>query len=171
MPRIPSEVRARRPVQPRRALPVRPRRPVQGSQQPARRPEAGAQRLAFTTRAALLGLAVCVVVLTLAYPARQYLSQRAKIASLQSQQADDARAVQQLRAIIANGSDATAIRDEARRRLQLMMPGDQVFYLPQPPAGSAVVTHSGGVQTPLVADGHQLPWYDEVWKSTVAAGH
>ncbi len=170
MPRVRSELRTRRPAPPRRALPVKARRHPAGSPVAAPRGPAGA-RLAFTTRAALLGLAVCAVVLTLAYPARQYLSQRAKIANAARQVQDDKRDVVSLGAVIAQGNDPVAIRKQARERLQLKMPGDQVFYLPAPPAPSTVARHSGAVQTPVVPGRDKLPWYDEVWKSTVASSH
>ncbi|HEY5336015.1 MAG TPA: hypothetical protein VIJ71_08340, partial [Mycobacteriales bacterium] len=39
-------------------------------------PTASTHLLAFTSRAAVLGLAVCVMVLTLAYPLKEYLGQR-----------------------------------------------------------------------------------------------
>ena len=170
MPRVRSEVRARRPAVPRRALPVQPQRHVARAAGPPSSWSLAGARLAFTTRAALLGLAVCAVVLTLAYPARQYLAQRAKIAALAHQERTDERAVQALWQTIAQGQAPSHIISEARQRLQLKMPGDQVFYLPAAPAGTPVTRHDG-VQTPVVAGHDHLPWYDEAWKSTVAASH
>jgi len=111
------------------------------------------------------------VVLTLAYPARQYLSQRAKIAAATRQVQDDKRDVVSLAEVIAQGNDPGEIRKQARERLQLKMPGDQVFYVPAPPTPSTVARHGGAVQTPVVPGRDQLPWYDAVWKSTVASSH
>ncbi len=92
-------------------------------------PDTGARpgRSRLTGRAALLALVLCSLVVALAYPIRQYVSQRAEIADLQREQAarrrqrvedlrdhkarwqDDAYAEQQARA-------AAALRDAGARR-------------------------------------------------------
>ena len=93
-----------------------------------------ARRSRLTGRAALLALVLCSLVVALAYPMRQYVSQRAEIAEQQRQRAarpgsgssscgtrrrrwqDDAYAEQQARR-------AAALRDAGRDRLHRDRPG------------------------------------------------
>ncbi len=64
-----------------------------------------ARRSRLTGRAALLALVVCSMVVALAYPMRQYVSQRAEIADLQRQKEEAAERVEQLRDTKARWQD------------------------------------------------------------------
>src|SRR5690242_11006167 len=56
-----------------------------------------ARRSRLTGRAALLALVLCSLIVALAYPMRQYVSQRAQVADLERQQERARARVEQLR--------------------------------------------------------------------------
>jgi len=135
----------------------------------ARRAAAGAgsgwRSSALTGRAAVLGLVVCALVLSLVYPAKQYLSQRGVIAELTRQQAAAERRVALLEAQARQLRDPAYLRAQARKRLQFVMPGDTVYI---------VVNGDGQPSTraagpPVPAAGSAQPWYAELWRTVEAA--
>jgi cell division protein FtsB len=144
-------------------VPVARRRVVRGAA--GRRVAAGARGSGLTGRAAVLGLVVCALVLSLTYPAKQYLGQRGAIARLEQQKAAADQRVAVLSGQAAQLNDPAYIRAEARRRLQYVMPGDLTYV---------VVNSDGGAQTPAPAAkaqpaGADQPWYSRLWGTVQAA--
>jgi cell division protein FtsB len=126
--------------------------------------------LTLTTRAALLGLALCAVVLTLAYPAREYLAQHRQINQLAQQVARDKANVTALKAAGLRDADPTYIENQARQRLHLQRPGDLVFQLPPAAPTKAGKQTAGAVRTPVLPGRGTQPWYSQLYRSTVESG-
>jgi len=125
------------------------------------------RRSGLTGRAAVLGLVVCTLVLSLAYPARQYVGQRGAIAHLAQQKA----AAEQRVAVLADQAkrlgDPAYVRAEARRRLQYVMPGDTVYVVITPDGAPATAPKPAGV--PAAAPDGGQPWYAQLWGTVQAA--
>lgn len=94
-----------------------------------------ARRSRLTGRAALLALVLCSLVVALAYPIRQYVSQRAEIGDLQRQQEQARQRVEQLRDLKARWQDDAYAEQQIRQRLHYVMPGETGFVVVDP--GSA----------------------------------
>jgi cell division protein FtsB len=126
-----------------------------------------AARSGITGRAAVLGLVVCTLVLSLAYPAKQYVSQRGAIARLAQQRS----AAEQRVAVLAGQAqrlrDPAYVRGEARRRLQYVMPGDTVYVVIAPGGGRAAAPVPVGA--PTAAPKADRPWYARLWDTVQAA--
>ena len=104
--------------------------------------------LTFTTRAALLALVLCAVVLTLAYPAREYLAQHRQISDLTTQVANDKATLAGLKAAGTRATDPAYVKEQARERLHMIMPGDVVYQLPPPLPVKVGKQVAGSVHTP-----------------------
>ncbi|MDQ1689677.1 MAG: hypothetical protein QOK42_2652 [Frankiaceae bacterium] len=122
----------------------------------------------MTTRAAVLALVLCAVVVALAYPARQYIAQRAEIASLRAQEKAQQAAVAELRRQAARWDDPAYIKAQARERLHFVEPGETAYVVLTPPApkpvltvpqpsGQSIVTVSGGT------------WFGRLWGTVEVA--
>ncbi|WP_326722631.1 MULTISPECIES: septum formation initiator family protein [unclassified Streptomyces] len=113
-----------------------------------------ARRSRLTGRAALLALVLCSLVVALAYPIRQYVSQRAEIADLQ-QQREQARArVEQLRDLKARWQDDAYAEQQIRDRLHYVMPGETGYIVIDPDAAKQSRAGQGAADR---------PWYANVW--------
>lgn len=109
-------------------------------------------------RAAVLAVVLCVLVLSVAVPLRNYVGQRAELAAVYEQQhilADKIGELERRRGLLA---DPEHVETQARERLRYVRPGEAP-YLVQLPPGGTVATVVGGVRAPT-----QL-WYDQLWKS------
>ena len=135
------------------------RRPDMGSPSVPRRRAGG-----LTTRAALLGLVAIVIVLTLAYPFREFLSQRAEITALEVQEKQAAARVADLTAERDSLLTPTTVERLARERLHMVRPGETAYVVIGGPADDA--TAPG---TPTAAE-PQHAWYTQLWQGAVAAG-
>ncbi|MFF4491404.1 septum formation initiator family protein [Streptomyces sp. NPDC001544] len=113
-----------------------------------------ARRSRLTSRAALLALVVCTMVVALAYPMRQYVSQRAQIADLQRQKQQAEQRVEELRDLKARWQDDAYAEQQIRRRLHYVMPGETGFVVIDPDAAKQA-------RADLVAA--DRPWYANVW--------
>jgi cell division protein FtsB len=129
-----------------------------------------ARGLTFTTRAALLALVLCAVVLTLAYPAREYLAQHRQISQLATQVANDKASLTAMKTSRARATNPAYVEQQARQRLHMRMPGDQVFKLPPPPPVKIVMRTVGSVRTPELPGRSKQPWYSQLYRSTVESG-
>ncbi|MEE1929424.1 septum formation initiator family protein [Streptomyces sp. TRM 70351] len=81
----------------------------------------------LTGRAALLALVVCSLVVALAYPTRQYVSQRAEIAEQRRQAAEYRQRVAELRELKARLQDAAYVEQLAREHLHYVRPGERGY--------------------------------------------
>jgi len=113
------------------------------------------RRNRLTGRAALLALVMCSLVVALAYPIRQYISQRSDIAEQRRKAQDAATALERLRDEKARWQDPAYVRQQARRHLHYVMPGE---------TGYTVQDGSGVHAAPKGAAAAQRPWYDKLWE-------
>jgi cell division protein FtsB len=118
----------------------------------------------LTTRAAILAAVICALVLSLAYPLKQYLAQRSSIIQLRQDNAARAAEVARLKERQRELTDPAYIKAQARQRLQYVMPGETPF----------VVVHQGDPPDhPARPDGERVdrssPWYDQLWQSVQKA--
>jgi cell division protein FtsB len=134
----------------------------------AARRRSGDRQLTFTTRAAVLALAFCAVLLTLAYPVREYFAQRSQISEAQAetsalQQQADALTKQHAQAV-----DPTQVENDARTRLHYTFPGQKNYQVVGPPPAPAkpAVTEQGHAKVPTDPN---ASWYQRLWDSDVAA--
>ncbi|MEU3191174.1 septum formation initiator family protein [Streptomyces sp. NPDC006992] len=108
----------------------------------------------LTGRAALLALVVCSLVVALAYPTRQYITQRSQIAD-QRRQAEQARAeVKRLREQRARWRDPAYVERQAREHLHFVRPGETGYTMPD---GTAEV------RRPREHEAEDRPWYQNLW--------
>ncbi|MEU8648394.1 septum formation initiator family protein [Streptomyces sp. NPDC048737] len=124
-----------------------------------------ARRSRLTGRAALLALVLCTLVLALAYPMRQYVSQRAEIADLHREKEQARERVEQLRDLKARWQDDAYAEQQIRLRLHYVMPGETGYIVIDPDAAEQSRADQGAADR---------PWYSNVWdavdKSDAAAG-
>lgn len=139
----------RRPSRPGATRPVadRPQSKTASSPAPRRRggreiaPQAGQRRRAaalvlspLARQIVALGLALCAVALSLAYPLRGYLQQQTAEQQATAEQHDLEAQIADLEAQVAALKDPAYIRSEAKRRLQYVTPGDTVYVVKVPGA-------------------------------------
>ncbi|MFE0460093.1 septum formation initiator family protein [Kitasatospora sp. NPDC058965] len=121
----------------------------------------------FTSRATVLVLVLCSLVAILAYPTRQFISQRAEITS-QRAKADQARQeVERLRTDKARWQDPEFVKAQARSRLHYALPGETPFVAVDPAPAAGRTRPQGGSSAQSVKAA--LPWYATVWDSVDAA--
>ncbi|MCH5673853.1 FtsB family cell division protein [Streptomyces gilvus] len=113
-----------------------------------------ARRSRLTGRAALLALVVCTLVVALAYPMRQYVSQRAQISDLERQQQQERQRVEQLRDLKARWQDDAYAEQQIRQRLHYVMPGETGYVVIDPDAAKQSRADLGAADR---------PWYANVW--------
>ncbi|MCX5090752.1 septum formation initiator family protein [Streptomyces sp. NBC_00365] len=113
-----------------------------------------ARRSRLTGRAALLALVLCSLIVALAYPIRQYVSQRAEIADLERQQEQARARVEQLRDLKARWQDDAYAKQQIRERLHYVLPGETGYVVIDPDAAKQSRTNLGAAAR---------PWYANVW--------
>ncbi|MFH9982899.1 septum formation initiator family protein [Streptomyces sp. NPDC017179] len=113
-----------------------------------------ARRSRLTGRAALLALVLCSMVVALAYPMRQYVSQRADIADLQRQRRQAQQRVEQLRDLKARWQDDAYAEQQIRRRLHYVKPGETGYSVVEPGPAERSRAERGTARR---------PWYANVW--------
>lgn len=133
---------------------------IEETDDPPRRAPGG-----LTGRAAVLGLVVCALVLSLAYPAKEYLAQRGEIGRLQAEQKAAQARVTALEERRRQLNDPAYIRAQARERLHYVLPGETA-YIVVPPAGSA---GSGGAAPDVPAVSEDGSWYGRLWDTVQTA--
>ncbi|ARH91570.1 MULTISPECIES: FtsB family cell division protein [Streptomyces] len=119
-----------------------------------------ARRNRLTGRAALLALVMCSLVVALAYPIRQYVSQRSDIADQRRKAQDAGAALERLREQKARWQDPEYVRQQARRHLHYVRPGE---------TGYLVRDGSGTSTAPKGSQAAQRPWYENLWSAVDAA--
>ncbi|HWH29929.1 MAG TPA: septum formation initiator family protein, partial [Mycobacteriales bacterium] len=86
----------------------------------------------LTTRAALLLLVLCTLVVSAALPLRTFLEQRGRIADLEQEQAAARERVAALEHAKQQLQDPAFLAAEARRRLHMARPGEVSYVLVTP---------------------------------------
>jgi cell division protein FtsB len=112
-----------------------------------------ARRSRLTGRAAFLALVVCSLVVALAYPMRQYASQRADIADQKRRMGEARQQVERLRDEKARLQDDMYIRRLAREHLHFVLPGETGYTVIDPEAAEQRRTDEGAADR---------PWYSNV---------
>src|SRR3954465_12936732 len=134
LPRQNTRAQSRRPSAGARA--VRARRPVAQRRTPGstapHRPDR--RRHGFTTRAVVLAVALCAVLLTLAVPLQQYVAQRGQLAGLSAEERAAKERVSALEKAQAQWQDPAYIKQQARERLHFVKPGETAYVLVDPDA-------------------------------------
>jgi len=119
----------------------------------------------LTGRAAVLGLVVCALVLSVGYPLKQYLAQRGEIGRLEQQQRSTQERVKALEERKRRLSDPDYVRAQARQRLHYVLPGESVYVVVTPRQRSE--SEVGTAPIPIVDPGGS--WYDRLWGTVRAA--
>ncbi|MFI5795145.1 septum formation initiator family protein [Streptomyces sp. NPDC051677] len=113
-----------------------------------------ARRSRLTGRAALLALVLCTLIVALAYPMRQYVSQRAEIADLEREKQQASERVEQLRDLKARWQDDSYAEQQIRQRLHYVLPGETGYVVIDPDAAKQSRADLGATDR---------PWYTNVW--------
>lgn len=116
----------------------------------------------------MLAVAIAVVVMALALPLKIFLSQRAQVSSLQSQNAAAQVAITSLRNQLAEWSSPPYIEAQARARLHMMLPGQRAYIVL---GGRTEANAEQAAPTAGRSAGVRRTWFDQLWVSTVAAGN
>jgi cell division protein FtsB len=124
------------------------------------------RRSSLTSRAAVLALVVCSLVLMLAYPVQQYLAQRGVIAKLHRANAQAQQQVDALAAQDAQWRDPAFVARQARTRLHYVMPGETEYVLTGGIPASADPTAA-----PAAPTATPRTWYDQLWGTVRSADH
>ncbi|MEU8548694.1 FtsB family cell division protein [Streptomyces roseoverticillatus] len=120
----------------------------------------GPRRSRLTGRAALLALVVCSLVVALAYPMRQWVTQRSDIADQRRQSERAREQVQRLEDEKARLEDPAYVEQQAREHLHYLRPGE---------TGFSVVDGSGTARRPRDQGAADRPWYSNLWDGVDAA--
>ncbi|WP_405820446.1 septum formation initiator family protein [Streptomyces sp. NBC_00838] len=107
-----------------------------------------ARRSRLTGRAAFLVLVVCSLIVALAYPMRQYVSQRGEIAEQQRLAHEARQRVEELRDERARLQDDAYIKRLAREHLHYVMPGETGYIMSDPRAAEERRTDQGAADRP-----------------------
>jgi cell division protein FtsB len=112
----------------------------------------------------MLAVVVCVLVLSLAYPARQLIEQRQRAAELADRIASQQERVRVLEAQKARWADPAYVKAQARQRLHFVVPGETSYVVigPKPAEQKAVAATRDGAATGT--------WYSRLWSSAQQAG-
>jgi len=123
-------------------------------------PPAAPRSTRLTGRAAVLAVVICAIALSLAYPIREYVTQRRQIDSLVAQQQTMLAQVKNLQAQRAKLADPAYIEQLARQELDMCFPGTRCYIVEggQPRASTAKAAKPG-----------PAPWYDKLWRSVQQA--
>ena len=123
-------------------------------------PPAAPRTTRLTGRAAVLAVVICAIALSLAYPVREYVTQRRQIDSLVAQQQDMQAQVKSMEAQQAKLASPAYIEQLARQELDMCFPGTQCYIVEggQPLISTAQAARTG-----------PAPWYDKLWQSVQQA--
>ncbi|MGH8868824.1 MAG: FtsB family cell division protein, partial [Actinomycetes bacterium] len=151
-------------------IPARRRPEIRASGRPAAKDsgtsESRVRRTALTGRAAVLALVVCALVLSFAYPVRQYVEQQSQIARLEAQNERQRAQVDDLEGQKRRWQDPAYVRTQARERLHFVMPGETGFVASGTDARE--LRRQSGT-APHEAPAENQPWYTRLWTSVEGA--
>lgn len=107
--------------------------------------------------------------MSLAYPLRQYLSQRSEISQFEQQVQEQERRVSELAAERERWEDPAYVKAQARERLHYCLPLETCYVTvdgaPPAPAPTAEPDGSGAA----LADAQPTPWFAKLWESVEEA--
>jgi len=125
-----------------------------------------ARRTNLTGRAAVLALVVCMLAISLAYPLREFLSQRRDIGTYEAKVAAQEKRVAELTRSRERWNDPAYVKAQARERLHFVMPGETVYIVLEPDEAPAPVAATERSSRPLP----KQPWFGDLWESVEVAG-
>jgi cell division protein FtsB len=123
---------------------------------PARQPH----QTRLTGRAALLAVVICAIALSLAYPVREYISQRRQIDQLLATQQSISAQVKSLQAQQQRFADPAYIEQQARDQLHMCFPTEECYVI----IGNSAAPDATPQQARTAA-----PWYARLWQSVKKA--
>ena len=133
---------------------------------PPRRPdEPAARRTNLTGRAAVLALVVCMLAISLAYPMREYLSQRGDIGDYTAKVAAQEKRVAELTRARERWNDPAYVKAQARERLHFVMPGETQYVVLEPDEAPAPAPSKRSTRP-----APERPWFGDLWRSVEVAG-
>ena len=154
---------SRRPTTPRRSSAGTRTRPASPVAPPAVVKQRG--RLSrLTGRAVVLLLVLAALVMSLAFPLREYVQQRSQIAALEAEAAHRQSRVESLQQQAQRWNDPDFVELQARDRLHYVFPGETGFVVLSPKDVQEARQPEIRV-APKVSD----PWYETLWSSLQAA--
>lgn len=118
----------------------------------------------LTTRAAVLGVIVCALVLALTYPLRAYFAQRAEIDRLERDRRAAQQRVDDLQSRRDRWQDPAYVEAQARSRLRYVRPGERQFNVIAPTPQASPAAPDG--RAAVAPD----PWYERLWSTVEVAG-
>lgn len=124
-----------------------------GSSPPAS--TAGPVKPHFTGRAAVLAIVLCAIALSLAYPVREYISQRRQIDQLQAQGAQIRSQQHRLETERRLLHSPVYIAQQARDRLHMCLPSQMCYEI----IGDSAKPKDVAARVALA------PWYAKLWSS------
>src|SRR5579875_3458351 len=92
-------------------------------------PPSSARSTKLTGRAALLAVVMCAIALSLAYPVREYISQRRQIDQLLATQQSVSAQVKNLQEQEKRYSDPAYIEQQARDQLHMCLPSQKCYTI------------------------------------------
>ena len=107
-------------------------------------------------RTAIIAVVLSALALSYAYPLRTYLEQQAEINELTQEQSEQRERIAELKAERQKWEDPEYIKGQARERLMLVEPGEELVIIIDDPEGAA---RDAG-KTPKKAP--KDPWYSEL---------
>jgi cell division protein FtsL len=124
-------------------------------------PAAAPRTTRLTGRAAVLAVVICAIALSLAYPVREYVTQRKQIDALVAQQQVMLNQVKNLQQEQARLNNPAYIEQLARQELDMCFPRTTCYIVTggQRQASPAARTAKAG----------PAPWYDKLWQSVQQA--
>lgn len=114
-------------------------------------------------RTAIIALVLSALALSYAYPVRTYLEQRAEINALRDSQNAQEERIEDLEAERAKWDDPEYVRAQARDRLMLVKPGEELIVIIDDPEGAAADSGEPAEPAP------EQEWHDDLWDSFVEA--
>ena len=118
----------------------------------------------LTSRAVVLLLVAAALVMSLAFPIREFIAQRAEISALENElQAHEDR-VAELKAEEQRWADPDYVEMQARERLHYVFPGETGLVLLSPDD----MKNARDAQVPVAVE-PEVAWYNTLWSSVAAA--
>ncbi|MHA7263649.1 FtsB family cell division protein [Arthrobacter sp. TMN-37] len=117
----------------------------------------------FSGRLLALALVLVAVIVLLVPSVSNYLRQQGEVAALREQIAEQQQAQERHRADLARWDDPAYIKQQARERIFLVMPGEKRYLV----KGGSGIEESTGVGSPEQPS--DLPWVDSLWESVSRA--
>lgn len=118
----------------------------------------------FSGRMIVLTVVALVVISFLVPTVRTYFQQRAEISELEAEIAAEEHRQAELETEIARWEDPEFVRQQARERINLVMPGERRYYVIGEPEEAPSEVPEGQEDGEVRTD---LPWADALWDSLV----